>query len=140
MRDEQRISMRLSGPLYRALRQEAHQAGLTFTEYLRSLVLERKPHLAAFDDVGQIMAASKAVTSPAEYGPYLANMQRRIEAELEALSTFEGRAAQWRQEAERELKAALADVQAKAQQAGALTDMAHLFGKLFGGEERDENR
>jgi hypothetical protein len=135
-----RISVRLSAPLYRALNQEAQQAGLDFSKYLRRVVLECMPHLAAFEDVGKVMAASKEATAPAEYAPYLASMKRRLEAALEDLNTFEARAAQRRAHAEHELKAALADVDMKLQQAGALTDMAHLFSKFFAQEGRDEAR
>jgi hypothetical protein len=135
-----RISVRLSAPLYKALNQEAQQAGLDFSKYLRQVVLERMPHLAAFEDVGKIMAASKTATAPADYASYLASMKRRLEAALEELSTFDAKSVQWRQEAERELKAALADVDTKLQQAGALADMAHLFGKIFAQEGRDEAR
>jgi hypothetical protein len=141
MRDEKRITVRLSGPLYRVLDEEARRAGQTLSEYLRTLVLERKPHLAAFVDVGQIMAAGKdKAATPADYAPYLMSMERRLQAALADLEGFETRVVEWKLDATRELKAALGDVQAKAQQMGALSEMAHIFGKVFAQEDADETR
>jgi hypothetical protein len=137
MEDEKRVTVRLSGPLYRVLSREAEHAGVNFSEYLRRLVLDAKPQLAAFEDVGKIMAAGKDVEPAAEYLPYLLNMERRLAAELEALNTFDAKAAGWKQEAERELTAALAHVQERIKTFAGGVDMGRVFTKLFGQEDDD---
>jgi hypothetical protein len=137
MEDEKRVTVRLSGPLYRVLSREAAQAGVNFSEYLRRLMLDAKPHLAAFDEVGRIMTAGKDVEAVEAYLPYLVNMQRRLEAELEALNTFDAKAAGWKQEAEQELKTALVQVHERITTCAGGAEMVRSLGKLFAQEGDD---
>jgi hypothetical protein len=137
MEDEKRVTLRLSGPLYRVLSREAEQAGVNFSEYLRRLLLDAKPHLAAFEDVGKIMAAGKDVEPAADYLPYLQNMERRLAAELETLKTFDAKAAGWKAQAEQELTVALAHVQERLKTFAGGVDIGRAFAKLFGQEDED---
>lgn len=138
MDKEQRVTIRLAGPLRRVLEREAAEQGVTLSEHIRRLVLASRPHLPVLEEVGRVMEAGKASTTPREYLPYLINMAQRIQEGLQALEGFEAMSAQWRQEAQRELTAALADVQERMQQFTGLVNMGEFFAKPQGEDTADE--
>jgi hypothetical protein len=138
--DVKRVTVRLSVYMYRALRFQARQAGLDFSKYLRQLLIERQPYLGAFEDIGQIEAISGKKTAPADYAPYLANMKQRLQAALDELESYESRAAGWRQEAEHELRVALADIDEQLAQASVFAHMDNLYSKVFRKEKTNEDR
>jgi hypothetical protein len=130
MEDEKRVTMRLSGPLYRVLAREAEKQDISLSEHMRRLLLASRPHLLVLEDIGRIQKAGQPYDAPREYLTFLSNMARRLEEGLKALESFEAMSAQWRQEAQRELTAALADVQERMAQGEWMIHLGDVFSKL----------
>jgi predicted DNA binding CopG/RHH family protein len=132
MEDEKRVTIRLSGPLARLLARKAEQAGVSFSEQVRRMIVASHPHLGVLEDVGEIIAVGKVAAEHGEpYAPYLRNCERRLEDGLEALKTFDNLAVAWRQEAEAELTAALAYIRQTAQQHQWTGEIVQFFQKTL---------
>jgi hypothetical protein len=111
MEKEEKVTIRLTATLRRALQREADEVGIKLSEHIRRLLLVTHPHIAAFDDVARIEAsAQKAGVRASECVSYLMSMLQRLEEGLQALQGLEALTAQWRETAARELQVAIADV------------------------------
>ena len=140
MDKEARVALRLSAPLRRMLDREANEQGISLSEHMRRLLLASRPHMLVFEEIGKIQDAAKPAGG-LDYVPFLVNMARRLQEGLQALESFEAMAAQWRQDAQRELTAALADVQTRIEQGKVFVEMAHIYQKLEEGQdERRDDR
>ena len=111
MEKEEKVTIRLTEALRRALQREADEAGIKLSEHIRRLLLVTHPHIAAFDDVARIEASARKAGAKASEGvPYLMSVLRRLEEGLQALQGLEALTTQWREAAARELQVAIADV------------------------------
>jgi hypothetical protein len=111
MEKGEKLTIRLTEVLRRALQREADEAGIKLSEHIRWILLVTHPHLEAFEDLARIAASiQKAGVIGSDSMPYLLNMRRRLEEGLQAVQGLEPLAMQWRETAMQELRVTIADV------------------------------